>query len=286
MLNIFGKMYSYGEIYTTVVNSLWFNLFLRIFFLFVLIKAVEIIINRIKNQILSKTKDIEAAKQIKTVLRLIHTVVNTLLAVFAILAFLGHIGVNIKPLLATAGVAGFAVGYASKRFIEDIIAGIIIITSGQIRMGDYVDIAGKEGTVENIDLKIVTLRDINGNVHYIRNGLIDIVTNYTRDYSYSLLDLGVSYDENPDRVMAVLKDIFDNQLRKNPEFAEKILDDIELQGLNSFEDSSIIIRSRIKTVTKEQWAVRREFNKLILQRFKEENIEIPYQYQNILIKNS
>ena len=233
-----------------------------------------------------RTQEVEAIKQIKTILKLIHNVINTLYAVFAILAFLGKIGVNVKPLLATAGVAGFAVGYASKRFIEDIIAGIIIITSGQIRIGDYVNIAGKEGSVENIDLKIVTLRDINGNVHYIRNGLIDIVTNYTRDYSYSLLDLGISYDEDPDRVMAVLKDIFNNKLRANPIFADKILDDIELQGLNSFEDSSIIIRSRIKTVTKEQWNIQREFNKLILKRFKEENIEIPYQYQNILIKNS
>lgn len=274
------------DIFIKIVHSVWFSLFIRIVVLIILLKIGDILFENIKNRILERTKDIEAIKQIKTILRLIHRIVNVLLMTFALLAFLGSIGVNIKPLLATAGVAGIAVGYASKRFIEDIIAGIILITSGQIRMGDYVNIAGKEGTIENIDLKIVTLRDINGNVHYIRNGLIDIVTNYTRDYSYSLLDLGVSYDEDPERVMAVMKDIFDNQLRKNPEFAHRILDDIELQGLNSFADSSIIIRCRIKTVTKEQWAVQREFNKLILKRFKEENIEIPYQYQNILIKNS
>lgn len=274
------------KIIIAITKSIWFSIFMRIICLFIIIKATDIIFKKIQTQILSKTTEIEAIKQIKTILRLIHTGTNTLFALLAILAFLGSIGVNVKPILATAGVAGFAVGYASKRFIEDIIAGIIIITSGQIRIGDYVNIAGKEGSVENIDLKIVTLRDINGNVHYIRNGLIDIVTNYTRDYSYSLLDLGVSYNEDPERVMKVLKDIFDNQLKKNPVFAKKILDEIELQGLNSFENSSIIIRSRIKTVTKEQWAVQREFNKLILQRFKEENIEIPYQYQNILIKNS
>ena len=101
----------------------------------------------------------------------------------------------------------------------------------------------------------------------------DIVTNYTRDYSYALLDLGVAYKEDPERVMAVLKDIFDNELTKNPVLAPKILGKIELQGLNSFENSSIIIRLRIKTVTKEQWNVQREFNKLILKRFKEENKE-------------
>ncbi len=275
-----------NQLYMVIIHSVWFSLFVRVSLLIIIIKLVDILFNKIRNRILAKTKEIEAIKQIKTILRLIHNIINILLVTFAVLAFLGSVGVNIKPILATAGVAGFAVGYASKRFIEDIIAGIIIITSGQIRMGDYVNISGKEGTVENIDLKIVTLRDTNGNVHYIRNGLIDIVTNYTRDYSYSLLDLGVSYDENPDRVMSVLKDIFDNQLRKNPEFASKIIDDIELQGLNNFADSCIIIRSRIKTVTKEQWAVQREFNKLILQKFKEENIEIPYPYRNIIMKNN
>lgn len=275
-----------SDIWAIMLKSIWFNVFIRIIILVVLIKIVDVIFRKLLRNVLLRTTEIEAIKQIKTLFRLLHTIINTLIAIFVILAFLGSIGVNIKPLLATAGVAGFAVGYASKRFIEDIIAGIIIITSGQIRMGDYVNIAGKEGTVENIDLKIVTLRDINGNVHYIRNGLIDVVTNYTRDYSYCLLDLGVSYNEDPERVMEVLQDIFDNQLKNNPNFSDKILDNIEIQGLNSFEDSSIIIRSRIKTVTKQQWIVGREFKKLILQRFKEENIEIPYKYQNIFIKNS
>ena len=276
----------YQLIHTKILHSLWFSLFMRLLFLFLAIKFTDIVFSNIQKRILSRTTEIEAVKQIKTILKLLKNVIYSLLAVFTILAFLGRVGVNIKPLLATAGVAGFAVGYASKRFIEDIIAGVIIITSGQIRIGDYVNIAGKEGTVENIDLKIVTLRDINGNVHYIRNGLIDIVTNCSRDYSFALLDLGVSYNEDPDRVMAVLKDIFENELKKNDTISRKILGNIDLQGLNAFESSSIIIRSRIMTVAKEQWAVQREFNKLILRRFKEENIEIPYQYQNVLIKNS
>lgn len=198
---------------------------------------------------------------------------------------MGKIGIDVKPFLATAGVAGLAVGFASKRFIEDLIQGLLIITSGQIRIGDYVEIAGKTGTVEKIDIKIVTLRSTDGNVHYIRNGLIEIITNYTRDYSVALLDLGVGYNENPDRVMEILKDIFYNQLKQNPQISSKIISDIDIQGLTQFSDSSIIIRCIIKTHPKEQWAVQREFNKLILQRFKEENIEIPYPYRNVIMKN-
>ena len=209
----------------------------------------------------------------------------SILISLAILAFLGKLGVDVRPMLATAGVAGLAVGFAAKRFLEDLIVGIIIIMTGQIRMGDFVEIAGKTGTVENIDIKLVTLRDTNGNIHYIRNGLIDIITNYSRDYSYALLDMGVSYDSDPDKVMAVMKDIFDNELKTQPEMAEKIISDIELIGLERFEDSSIVIRVRIKTHPKQQWAVQREFNKLILKRFKEENIEIPYPYRSVLVTN-
>ncbi|MCR5262057.1 MAG: mechanosensitive ion channel family protein [Candidatus Gastranaerophilales bacterium] len=274
------------ELLIACKNSMWFNVFIRIVVLMAILQIITLIFNKIQKRLLSKTDEIEAIKQIKTTLRLVHMVINTFVVLSALIAFLASVGVNIKPFLATAGVAGIAVGYAAKRFLEDIISGIIIITSGQIRMGDYVNISGKEGTVENIDLKMVTLRGINGNVHFIRNGLIDIVTNYTRDYSYFLLDLGVSYDEDPDKVMAVLKDIFDKELMADTKIAPKILGDIEICGLNSFENSSIIIRIRIKTVPKEQWAVQRAFNRLILQRFKEENIEIPYPYQNVLIKNS
>ena len=234
--------------------------------------------------VLKKAVTVEAKKQLLTIFELIRNIVYFLLTTMFVLAFLGKIGIDVRPFLATAGVAGLAIGFASKRFIEDLIQGLIIISSGQVRIGDYVQIAGLEGTVEKIDMKMVTLRSSNGNVHFIRNGLIEIITNFTRDYSVALMDLGVSYDENPDRVMDVLKDIFYNQLMKNPEMEKRIISDIDVQGLTKFDDSAIIIRTVIRTRTKEQWAVQREFNKLILQKFKEENIEIPYPYRTIIMK--
>lgn len=275
-----------NEVYNAVVSSIWFSLVMRIIILLIILKIADVIINKISRRILERTKDYEARKQIETLFHLGKNIINFLLVSLAILAFLGKLGVDVRPMLATAGVAGLAVGFAAKRFLEDLIVGIIIIMTGQIRMGDYVEIAGKSGTVENIDIKLVTLRDSNGNIHYIRNGLIDIITNYSRDYSYALLDMGVSYDSDPDKVMSVMKDIFDNELKPQPEMAEKILSDIELIGLDRFEDSSIVVRVRIKTLPKQQWAVQREFNKLILRRFKEENIEIPYPYRSVILTNS
>ena len=283
-----GKFFTHydsiSEITQLIVSSIWFSLIVRILFLLLFLKIADIVIAKIKMHVLKKAVTVEAKKQLLTIFELIRNIVYFLLTIMFLLAFLGKIGIDVRPFLATAGVAGLAIGFASKRFIEDLIQGLIIISSGQVRIGDYVQIAGLEGTVEKIDMKMVTLRSSNGNVHFIRNGLIEIITNFTRDYSVALMDLGVSYDENPDRVMDVLKDIFYNQLMKNPEMEKRIISDIDVQGLTKFDDSAIIIRTVIRTRTKEQWAVQREFNKLILQKFKEENIEIPYPYRTIIMK--
>lgn len=283
-----GKFFTHydsiSEITQLIVSSIWFSLIVRILFLLLFLKIADIVIAKIKMHVLKKAVTVEAKKQLLTIFELIRNIVYFLLTTMFVLAFLGKIGIDVRPFLATAGVAGLAIGFASKRFIEDLIQGLIIISSGQVRIGDYVQIAGLEGTVEKIDMKMVTLRSSNGNVHFIRNGLIEIITNFTRDYSVALMDLGVSYDENPDRVMDVLKDIFYNQLMKNPEMEKRIISDIDVQGLTKFDDSAIIIRTVIRTRTKEQWAVQREFNKLILQKFKEENIEIPYSYRTIIMK--
>lgn len=284
MEKFFTHYDSMSEITQLIVSSIWFSLIVRILFLLLFLKIADIVIAKIKMHVLKKAVTVEAKKQLLTIFELIRNIVYFLLTTMFVLAFLGKIGIDVRPFLATAGVAGLAIGFASKRFIEDLIQGLIIISSGQVRIGDYVQIAGLEGTVEKIDMKMVTLRSSNGNVHFIRNGLIEIITNYTRDYSVALMDLGVSYDENPDRVMDVLKDIFYNQLMKNPEMEKRIISDIDVQGLTKFDDSAIIIRTVIRTRTKEQWAVQREFNKLILQKFKEENIEIPYPYRTIIMK--
>jgi small conductance mechanosensitive channel len=282
MINIFQNS-EVSNITNSIIHSLWFSFVIRAIFLFIFIKISKVILLKIQDKITSQTTSIESKKQIMTIFELGRHIIYFVLVAMFLVAFLGKVGIDIKPFLATAGVAGLAIGFASKKFIEDLLEGLSIISSGQIRIGDYVSISGYEGTVEKIDLKMITLRAINGNVHYIRNGNIEIITNYTREYSVALMDLSVSYNENPDKVLDVLKDIFYSELKTNPEFAPKIIGDIELLGLTDFGESAISIRTRIKTLPKEQWAVQREFNKLILERFKKENIEIPYNYLNVII---
>lgn len=122
---------------------------------------------------------------------------------------------------------------------------------------------------------MVVLRSYEGCVHYIRNGLIDIITNQTRDFSFAVLDVTVAYKEDIAHVMEVLKETGD-ELKATPDFEEKILDDIEILGLDSFLDSSILVKCRIKTYPQFQWEVKRKFNLMIKEKFDKLGIEIPF----------
>ena len=122
---------------------------------------------------------------------------------------------------------------------------------------------------------MIVIRAYNGDVHYLRNGQIDTVVNQTKDFSTPVFNIGVAYDTNVTHVMRVLKEL-GKELKENPEFSSFVLSDVEVNGLNEFQDSAIIIQARIKTTPQEQWKVQRKFNQMIKERFEEEGIEIPF----------
>jgi small conductance mechanosensitive channel len=133
-----------------------------------------------------------------------------------------------------------------------------------------------------INLKMTVIRDFNGNVHYIPNGIIDVVTNMTKDYSRYLFEIGVAYREDVDEVVDVIKEI-DEGLRKDPVFEEHILEPIEILGLDKFADSALIIKARTKTKPLKQWQVAREFNRRLKKKFDEQGIEIPFPHRTLYI---
>ena len=237
-------------------------------------------------KILKQIEDSERTKEINTIAHILKSAIDVVLWLAFAMFLLTKLGIDIRPFMAAAGVLGVAVGFGAKRFIEDIITGLVILSEGQIRVGDIVEINNRRGIVEKIDLKMVVLRDMQGCVHYIRNGMIDVVTNMTRDFSYYVLDLTIAYKENINKVIDVLNDVFQNELMQDEKMACEILEKIEILGLDSFKDSGIVIKSRIKTKPMQQWKVGREFNKLIKERFEKENIEIPFPHQKVLLKNN
>ena len=137
------------------------------------------------------------------------------------------------------------------------------------------NIAGKGGLVEKVSLRTTVLRDMAGNVHYVPNGHIDVVTNMTKEYSRYVFDIGIAYREDVDQVIEVIRGI-DEEMRNDPEFKEDILEPMEILGLDQFASSSVVINARTTTLPIKQWRVGREFNRCLKKRFDELNIEIPF----------
>jgi len=250
--------------------------------LFVVLRIVKSFSKRLSKLFLKKRDDDEAKKRAETISSVIRNTLSITVVILALLIILGQVGVEIGPLLAAAGIAGVAIGFAGQSLVKDIINGFFILLEDQIRMGDIVEVGGISGVVEKINLKLTRLRDLEGNVHFIPNSIIDIVSNKTKEYSCYLLDIGVAYREDADEVMEVIKDI-DKEMREDPDWKDLILQPIEIFGLDRFDDSAVVVRARTRTLPAKQWGVGREFKRRIKKRFDEMDIEIPFPHTTLYI---
>ncbi|MCA9394103.1 MAG: mechanosensitive ion channel family protein [Candidatus Omnitrophica bacterium] len=240
------------------------------------LKAAELLSAKLIQWISKKEADnAELQKRTDTLSSIVRYVLKIGIFVMAGMMILKELGIDIGPILATAGVVGLAVGFGAQKLVEDVISGFFILLEDQIRVGDVVNIADKGGLVEKVTLRMVILRDLAGNVHYVRNGQIGVVTNMTKEYSRYVFDIGVAYREDVDEVIEVIKAV-DEELRQDPEFKKDILAPIEILGLDKFDNSAVIIKARTMTKPIKQWAVGREFNKRLKKRFDERDIEIPF----------
>ncbi|WP_425007088.1 mechanosensitive ion channel domain-containing protein [Novispirillum sp. DQ9] len=211
----------------------------------------------------------------KTLLPLARNVFMIMLLVVVGLIVLSEVGVNIAPLLAGAGVIGLAIGFGSQKLVQDIITGAFILMEDTIAVGDVVAVGGHSGVVEALTIRSLRLRDATGNVHTIPFSTVDKVTNMTKEFSYAVLDIGVAYREDTDEVFAVMREVADD-LRADAEFGPLILEPLEVQGVDAFMDSSVLLKARLKTKPVRQWAVRREYNRRLKKAFDARGIEIPF----------
>jgi small conductance mechanosensitive channel len=260
---------------------------LRIFLILILtlvaVKACQILMDRLFHKLFRNHEDdAEIQKRSDTLKSVARNMLNMTIVVVALLMILKEIGIEIGPILAAAGVVGIAVGFGAQQLVKDVIQGFFILLDDQIRVGDVVQIAGKGGLVENVNLRMITLRDLAGNVHFVRNGEITVVTNMTKEYSRYVFDIGVAYRENVDEVIKVIKQV-DEDLRNDMAYKYDILEPIEILGLDQFADSAIVIKARTKTKPIRQWAVAREFNRRLKKKFDELNIEIPFPHTTLYL---
>ncbi|HWP86169.1 MAG TPA: mechanosensitive ion channel family protein [Terriglobia bacterium] len=228
----------------------------------------------------SPAAQMERDKRAQTISAILKNFASAVIAVVAGLMVLQELGVNITPILTSLGVVGVALGFGAQQLVGDLIAGFFLIFENQIRVGDVAVINGTGGLVEEIRLRTTVLRGQDGTVHTFRNGSIHTLANMTKDYSYFLLDLGVSYQEDIDRVCAVVREVAAGMQSESP-FAAFILEPVEILGVENFSDTAVILRLRIKTIPLKQWDVGREFRRRLKYAFDAQGIELPFPQRTV-----
>lgn len=224
----------------------------------------------------------EREKQAATLGKVIRSMIRIIVWGIALLMILKELGIEIGPILAGVGVVGLAVGFGAQSLVKDFLSGIFVLIENQYHVGDVAKIAGVAGVVEKITLRATTLRDLEGNVHQVPNGSIDVVTNMTKQFSRYVLDIGVAYKESVDEVMEFLKKLGE-EMAADPNYSNVITAPMEVLGLESFGDSAIVIRVRFTTVPMQQWTVAREFRRRVKNAFDERGIEIPFPHRTIYL---
>ena len=197
-------------------------------------------------EIAKKSSDQDAVTRANTLGRVFRYIASVTIYLIAFMLILSELKINIAPILGAAGVVGVAIGFGAQSLVKDYFGGLFILIEDQIRQGDSIKIEGYEGTVEEITLRYVRLRDYDGFVHFVPNGQIRIVTNMGRDFSYATFDIAVSYETNLDKVLKVMQNT-SQALRKSLSFKTKMLSDIEISGVDRLNESNVVIKARIKT---------------------------------------
>lgn len=258
---------------------------LRIF----VIVGVAYFLNRLSKQLIVKLRDqlnarsadnIEEIKRMNTLSMVLRYIVTTVIMAITIVEILHELGISIAPVLAAAGVVGLAVGFGAQSLVKDYFNGFFLLLENQIRKDDVVEIANKSGLVEEITLRYIKMRDYEGNVHYVPNGQITTVTNRSRDFAYAVMDIRVGYDENIAKVMQIMHEVGASILQ-DAQLQDKVLDKLDIAGVDNLAESAVIIRCRMKVRPLEQWTIKREYLKRIKNAFDAQQIEIPFPHLTV-----
>ncbi len=210
----------------------------------------------------------------KTMGDLLKSVITGVVVAIVGTMVLSELGVNIAPIIASAGIIGIALGFGAQSLVKDFLSGIFMIFEDQYGVGDVVDVGEASGTVEAVSLRVTRLRDLNGTVWYVPNGEILRVGNMSQNWSRAVVDVGVGYGEDLARVKRVLAEVA-HDLWHDDDFRELVIEEPEVTGVEMLAPDSITLRVMVKTAPMEQWGVARELRQRIKARFDHEGIEIP-----------
>lgn len=277
---------AFNKIITDIVNWLLYDftyILISLVVVIVLIWLLNAISRNLEKVILKRSdalRDKEAQKRVKTLMSIGRGIIRLILwAIFALI-LLKRIGIEIGPIIASAGIAGVAIGFGAQELIRDFLAGFFVLLDNQIRTDDIVVINGTTGVVEKIELRTIRLRDHSGVVHIFQHGKVNTLSNMTKEWSALVFEIGVAYKEDVDTVIAIMKSVGED-LEKDSRFSGNILEPISILGVEQLANSSIQLKVRIKTQTGEQWQTRREYMRRLKYAFDKNGIEIPFPHTTL-----
>lgn len=245
------------------------------------LRTIHRVVPQLRELLVARQETTEDGQRVRTLSRVIRYVLTVAVTLLGAMLVLGELGISVAPILGAAGVIGIAVGFGAQSLVKDYFTGFFLLLENQLRIGDVVDAGGKSGTVEELTLRYLRLRDYSGNVHYIPNGNITVVTNMSLGFAYAVIDIGVAYAERIDEVIALMRRVGET-LRTDPSFATRILEPLEVAGVEQWADSAVVIRCRFKVAPLEQWSVRREYLARIKAAFDEAGVEIPFPHVKLV----
>ena len=225
----------------------------------------------------AKAPSLDEQARIDTLARVFRNSTAVIVVIVAGTLILGELGISIAPILATAGVAGVAIGFGAQSLIKDYFNGFFLLLEDQLRQGDVVEVAGKSGLVEEVTLRYVRLRDFEGHVHFVPNGEIKVVTNRTRAYAHAAVDIGIDYSSDIEKALAVIREV-GQAMRADEAWRARLAADIEILGVERLDSSAVVLRCRLKVAPAiEQWNVKREFLKRVKAAFDARGVTFPFQ---------
>jgi small conductance mechanosensitive channel len=253
-----------------------------LFLIFIIIKISRRISDKIIDR-LEKSEKLDAHRKQRyhTLSSVILSFIKIVVWVLVVLWVLGELNIDYAPFLVAAGGVSLAIGFGAQSLVKDVVTGFFLLMEEQFALGDFIEIEGQTGTVEKISLRTIKFRGLDGTLHIIPNGSISGVSNRTYLWSRAVVKVGVSYDENPENVLGVLKEIC-KEMTEDPKWKDILIEEPIPQGIISFGDSAVEFRILAKTKPGDQWSVERELNIRIKNAFDRHGIEIPYNFVNII----
>lgn len=218
--------------------------------------------------------DIEAAKRAETLGRVIRYVANVVIYSLTVMLILTEVGISVAPILGAAGVVGLAVGFGAQSLVKDFVTGFFLLLENQIRQGDEVKLGAFSGTVENLTLRYVQLRDYDGHVHFVPNGTITTVTNMSRGFGQAVIEMDFALGQPVDSVIETMREVGE-AVAADPAFASSILGPLEITGVERMGTASMTLRGRLRTRPGAAGAVRREYLRRLRQTLDERAAALP-----------